>query len=119
MINNFEQFVEQARQYRLSEQEKITLRQQIQARLVIEPRLSANHWFKPALSFAILLLLTVIPLRAEQALPGDILYTVKEHINEPVRNLKAMNPESNVEITIDRVERQQQEIELLAVEVGI
>jgi len=118
MTNHFEQLVQNARETKLTNEEKSALRQKLVHRFSVAPKPSPLRWFTPAFAFA-LLVLSVLPWQAEQALPGDFLYSVKEHLNEPIRNITAISEEHDIETNIERAERQYQELELLAIEEGI
>jgi hypothetical protein len=53
---------------------------------------------------------------AENALPGDALYTVKTYINEPARVALATNAEAKAEVQIELAERRIEEAAVLAAE---
>lgn len=53
---------------------------------------------------------------AENALPGDALYTVKTYINEPTRVALATNAEAKAEVQIELAERRIEEAAILAAE---
>ena len=62
------------------------------------------------------LVLVVIPLLADQALPGDNLYAVKVRFNEEVRSTLIFNPYEKVEWETERLNRRIAEAKLLASE---
>lgn len=57
-----------------------------------------------------------VSFAAENAVPGDILFPVKIHINESVRGVIAITPQAKAEWEIHLVERRLKEIEKLATE---
>lgn len=63
-----------------------------------------------------LLLIVSIPVLAEHALPGDVLYPVKIDFNEQLRSSLALSPYAKVEWETERVERRIAEARLLASE---
>ncbi len=71
--------------------------------------------FLPAMVAAFLLLFTGgASLMAEQALPGDSLYSFKLNVNESVRGLAAVSDQANAEFAVDMSERRLQEAVLLS-----
>jgi Domain of unknown function (DUF5667) len=62
------------------------------------------------------LVLIIIPLWAEQAIPGDNLYAVKVRFNEEVRSTLIFNPYEKVEWETERLNRRIAEAKLLASE---
>ena len=60
------------------------------------------------------LLLVAVPLMAERAMPGDILYSVKVGFNEEVRSTIARSPYQTVEWETERINRRLTEIQVLA-----
>lgn len=61
-----------------------------------------------------MLILVVIPVVAEQAMPGDVLYPVKVQFNEEVRSTLSFSPYAKVEWETERLERRLAEARLLA-----
>lgn len=55
-----------------------------------------------------------VSFAAEQALPGDALYTVKVDVNEEVRSALTVSPKAKAEWEARRVERRMEEAEQLA-----
>ena len=53
---------------------------------------------------------------AENALPGDVLYSVKTYLNEPARLALATNAEAKAEVQIELAERRIEEATILAAE---
>lgn len=66
-------------------------------------------------SFAVLLLI-IVPVAAERAVPGDVLYPVKVNFNEEIRSTLAVSPYAKVEWETKRLERRIAEARLLASE---
>lgn len=62
----------------------------------------------------ILVISGTILYRAENALPGDVLYTIKIEVNERARGLTALSYESQAEWSVERTTRRLQELEQLA-----
>lgn len=60
--------------------------------------------------------LMVLPLLAEQAVPGDSLYAIKVRFNEEVRGSLALSPYEKVEWETERLNRRIAEVRLLASE---
>lgn len=60
------------------------------------------------------LLLVVVPIMAERAMPGDMLYSVKVGFNEEVRSTIARSPYQTVEWETERINRRLTEIQVLA-----
>lgn len=71
--------------------------------------------FIPALSFALLLVITGgTSLAAENSLPGDILYSVKTGLNEQVRGFTAVTPEAKAKFALEVTDRRLKEVSLLS-----
>ncbi len=70
---------------------------------------------------ALLLLLIVgggTGVIAENALPGDVLYPVKIHVNENIESTLAFTPKSNAEVAIKQATKRLEEVEKLKAAVG-
>ncbi len=76
-------------------------------------RLRARYVQSAALLGAIFLIVGV-PVLAERALPGDVLYPMKVRVNEEVRASLALSPYAKVEWEASRLERRLSEARLLA-----
>ncbi len=76
------------------------------------PFLSLAKWSTAAFT----MVLVVIPVLAEQAVPGDMLYSVKVSINEEVRSSLTLSPYQKVEWETERLNRRIAEARLLASE---
>ncbi len=63
-----------------------------------------------------LLLIVGVPLLAERAVPGDVLYLVKTGVNESIRTQLASSPYEKVELETQFMERRIAEARLLASE---
>lgn len=74
--------------------------------------------YKPVFVTAIIAIIIVtgggVAYAAEGALPGDLLYPIKIHINENVRTVIVVSPEAKIEWEVSRTERRLQEAEQLA-----
>ena len=57
---------------------------------------------------------STVSLAAENTVPGDVLYPVKIHINEPVLGVIAVTPQAKADWNILRAERRLVEVEKLA-----
>jgi hypothetical protein len=62
-----------------------------------------------------LLLGSSVSFASERAVPGDILYSVKIHINEQVLDAIAVTPQAKADWGVRKVERRLEEVEKLAV----
>lgn len=60
-----------------------------------------------------------VSLAAENTVPGDVLFTVKVHVNENVRGAVAVTPKAKAEWEVRLVERRLEEVEKLAVSQGV
>lgn len=67
-------------------------------------------------SVAVVVLLVGVPALAEHAVPGDVLYPVKVHVNEEVKASLQTSPYEKVAWEAERVERRIAEAQLLATE---
>ncbi len=80
------------------------------------------RWFtfahRPMAAALVLVLIfgSSVSYAAENALPGDTLYTVKTYINEPTRVALATNAEAKAEVQIELAERRIEEAAVLAAE---
>ncbi len=63
---------------------------------------------------AAVLLFVVVPVMAEDALPGDTLYPIKVRFNEELRGAMVSSPYQKVEWETERLERRLAEADLLA-----
>src|SRR3989344_1687469 len=135
----FEKSMKQARQERLSDDEKNAIRQSIlnfisnnPVRIEMTPR--PNSWpfnliqgesnifsykLNLAATMAILLIIAVltgggVTLGAEKSLPGDILYPVKIGLNEEVRGWLSISDEAKGKWEVERAQRRLEEAENLA-----
>lgn len=71
--------------------------------------------FVPALVASFLLLFTGgASLLAEQALPGDSLYSVKLNVNESIRDLTAVTDEAKAKLAVEITEKRLQEAAVLS-----
>lgn len=61
-----------------------------------------------------MIILVVIPVAAERAVPGDVLYPVKVQFSEEVRSTLSFSPYAKVEWETERLERRLAEARLLA-----
>lgn len=81
----------------------------------ISVRLS-NMPARPVAGVCAVLVLIIVPLFAERALPGDVLYPVKVRVNEGVKSTLVRSPYEQVAWETERLERRLAEARLLAAE---
>jgi hypothetical protein len=135
MTNEFEQKIEAAgrmlRQLTLASHDKDRIRENLSAYTLAHPLVQApshavpspfmlwlspsvrNH-LTPALVVALFLFGSGVSFAAEQALPGDALYTVKVNVNEEARALVTLSPQSKANWEAERLERRLSEATKLA-----
>ena len=73
-------------------------------------------------AFAMVLILVVgggTAAAAEGALPGDILYPIKVHVNEEMRATLAVSPKAKADWAVDRAERRLEEAATLTLAGGL
>lgn len=130
-----EQFNKQANGIRLQSSERSDLRERLVAYMEYHPLSAEAKANATAGSFAIesfktvridlplisrfvgafaVLTLIVVPIFAENTIPGDILYPVKVKFNEEVRSSLTFSPYQKVEWETVRLERRISEAQLLA-----
>lgn len=107
----------------LAPEEKAEVRRVLQNIVFAEPSpVSSWGWVNlplrlPAMAFSILLLLGVssggLAYAAENAMPGDALYTVKVHVNEALRARLQITPEARAQWALTRLERRMDELRRL------
>jgi len=93
--------------------------EQASSHLLSEPFviLRFSSWqFRSFASAFVLLLLAAVPTYAEHALPGDVLYNMKVHVNEEVKASLTWQTSDKVAWQATRVERRIAEARLLAKE---
>ncbi len=127
----FEKSMRQARQERLSSDEKTAIRQSVlnfisqnPVRTKIDPRPSSwstmfGYKLNLASTMAILLIITILvgggaAVGAEKSLPGDVLYPVKVGVNEEVRGWFSVSEEAKGRWEVERAQRRLEEAEDLA-----
>lgn len=76
--------------------------------------LHISRWLVRGTGAALALFLVVIPVLAEQSVPGDSLYAVKVHVNEEVLSTLAFSSYEKVEWETRRLERRIAEAQTLA-----
>lgn len=112
------------RELSLSAREKVEMRELLQEFMEFKPkratpparRTSFLFGFKPLLALSLcaaLVLTTTTAAAAEQALPGDLLYPVKVHVNEEVRAFATASTEEKAAWALERAERRLDEALLL------
>lgn len=130
-----EQFNKQASHIRLQSSERSDLRERLVAYMEYHPLSAEAKAAMSSESFAgerfktiridlplisrfigafVVLTLIVIPIFAENTIPGDILYPVKVKFNEEVRSSLTFSPYQKVEWETVRLERRISEAQLLA-----
>lgn len=129
-MGNFnKQFKEEADQIKLSAAEKATLKSRLVAFTEFHPlgdytvmkveeqpvRLVrfGQLWFVKWSGVALLMLFLVVPVVAEKAVPGDVLYPVKVNFNEEVRGSLASGSSEKVAWETERLNRRLAEANLL------
>ncbi len=55
-----------------------------------------------------------VAVSAEKSLPGSLLYSLKTHINEPIRAAVAMTPEARINVEAELIDRRIAELEALS-----
>lgn len=75
-----------------------------------------QKWIAPFTGVTAALLILVLPIIAEQAVPGDFLYPMKVQINEEVRSSLTFSSQGKIEWETSRIERRLAEVRVLATE---
>ena len=115
----FEQSMRQARQERLTSDEKTAIRQSILNFISRNPIQSSQNrkpgifLAKLSFSYGVVMLLAIV-LTAEKSLPGDTLYPIKVGVNEEVRGWLMASEKDKTNWEIQRVEKRLAEAEELA-----
>jgi len=128
-----EQFKKNAANIRLRSDERQDLRERLTAYMEYHPlpakmqtslpkvkhnrfhTINLNAWLMGrALGTIAVLFLVVLPVVAEKAVPGDVLYPIKVRFNEELRGTLAFSPYQKVEWETERLERRISEARLLA-----
>ncbi len=133
-----EQIKNQARAVRLRANEKRDLRERVVSYMEYHPlpqsksaaaqsRTAAplpteSYWtipfrsvyVKSFLGVTATLVLVIVPVMAERAVPGDMLYSIKVGFNEEVRSTIARSPYQEIEWETERLNRRLAEAQLLA-----
>ena len=138
-----EQFNKQAKQVKLSTAERRDLRERVSAYMEYHPlpsqrqmsasvKTAANNtiaqeagwltsffaWRNRSLGSLLggmaMLLVVMVPVLAERAMPGDILYSVKVGFNEEVRSSITRSPYQIIEWETERINRRLAEVQVLA-----
>ena len=123
----FEQSMRQARQERLTSDEKTAIRQSILNFISRNPIQSSQNrkpgifLAKLSFSYGVVMLLAIVltaggglGLAAEKSLPGDTLYPIKVGVNEEVRGWLMASEKDKTNWEIQRVEKRLAEAEELA-----
>jgi len=135
MKNKFKHIIKEAKRSTLQKEEKSQIRETLfsfmQENPVRKEDIIRHQYQQPNilvsmfLSFrgtaivALLLIIVVgggVGYAAEDALPGDALYSVKVHVNEEISGLLAFSQEEKADWQIQRVERRLKETEKLALQ---
>ena len=108
----------------LTKIEKVMILEQIMKTPVVSPYVSKTIWsfFKTHRSFAYVLgsVLTFVvaggglAYAAESSVPGDLLYPVKIHVTEPIRDVLAVTPAEKASWDATKAVRRLNEAEILA-----
>lgn len=130
-MTNFEKHITKAGEsYKLSADERAKMSRVVREYMTHKPLARAEmysvsvsyRWFSFAhrpLAAALVLVLVFgsgVSYAAENALPGDALYSVKTYVNEPARLALASSAEAKAEIQIEFAERRIEEATVLAAE---
>ncbi len=75
-----------------------------------------SFWMRSVSGALAILLVIAVPLLAERAVPGDVLYLVKTEVNEGIRTQLASSPYEKVALETRLIERRIAEARLLASE---
>ena len=140
MDNRFEQFIKKARKIGLAKEERSCIKDNLvlfmdqnPVRYGVEQR-QPNHTgsiknnlkfltfnFKTMPIFIVIAMLVGggVSFAAEKALPGDVLYPVKVHVNEEVRGLASLSPEAKANWEAMLAARRLEEAEELAVKSNL
>lgn len=130
MNNNPDKIFESLKKARLAADEKSAMREQLLKFMAAHPP-RQNAEAPPSMgvlifmqriftmrAFAVVLLFFVltggIAAASEKSLPGDLLYPVKIHVTEEIREAFAFSPKAKVEVATLRAERRLEEAEILA-----
>jgi len=126
-----EQLKKQSEKLRLSSYERDELRERLLSYMEYHPlpngvesvasqnkkrfSISINGWLLGRFAgAAAVLVFVVVPVLAEDALPGDTLYPIKVRFNEELRGAMVSSPYQKVEWETERLERRLAEADLLA-----
>lgn len=133
-MNNFEKTIHDAgdaKDYSLSASERTAMTRVLREYMAMKPLPGTQagysvtlsyRWFsfahRPMAAALVLVLVfgTGVSYAAENALPGDALYTVKTYINEPAKVALATSAEAKAEVQIELAERRIEEAAVLAAE---
>ncbi|MBU6370983.1 MAG: hypothetical protein KGH93_02045 [Patescibacteria group bacterium] len=122
MQNNFEKGIEDIRKTGLSKIEKSMMLENVFAANIPSPYAPARNIFGMPKTFAsvlasVLALVTVsgsVAYAAEGSVPGDLLYPVKTHVTEPIRDALAFTPAEKASWDAQKASRRLAEAETLA-----
>lgn len=106
----------------LTPEEKTDIRRALQRAVYAEPAAASSwSWLSirlPAMSLAAFLLLAAsgggLVYAAEYAVPGDMLYGIKIHLNEAFRAKLQVTPEDRAQWALERLERRMDELRRLS-----
>lgn len=138
MKDNFEEFIRKAQQVCFSQEDKARAYELLSRYMRMNParfREDGRHQLqrspfqvfiknykflcKPMMVLAVLVITVMAgggaSLAAENALPGDVLYSVKVEVNEEFRSVLAFSQEAKAEWKVQQTERRLQEAEKLVV----
>lgn len=74
---------------------------------------TVQKWFTPVAGVTATFLILILPVIAEQAVPGDLLYPMKVQINEEVRSTLTFSSQDKIKWETTRIERRLAEARLL------
>ncbi len=133
MRNNLKEFKKLAREVRLSADEKSAMRGELLRHMEMHPVVKKKATVSPFFSMKSFRKNRMLPVfvtlglvmggsvsfAAENTLPGDFLYPVKVHLNEPVRGAIYVSPEAKAGWDVRLVERRLKEIEKIESKEGV
>lgn len=121
MKTDFEKIKEYTNNTSLTQEEKFSMFQNIRTYTDSHPIRTPIYspFMKYSLAyasmFAIIIATSATSFAAEQALPGDMLYTVKTNVNEKVIQTFALSDESKAQVTVNLMNRRLEELEQMII----
>lgn len=132
MNNELEKFIKRAKSVKLQEEERALMKTELLAFIerqgkakqvmAVPPQSLASYYAKfllrpiPLMVIFLLLISTGTSFAAQNALPGDILYPVKIHVDETVQSWLAVTPDAQARLQARLAATRLKEAETLAAE---